>query len=230
MRRLVLVRHGESWWNAQRRIQGQSCAGLSDVGHLQAQAVASALAATYPGAEVVCSDLQRTVETATPLVATLGRDLRLDQRVRERSFGAWEGRTPDELATEDPDRWHRWRAGRDVIGEVGGETRDELADRVVPVMIELLDATPLDGTTIVVTHGGPVWHGTHRLLGLTPGTLGSIANASVTELVRAAPATDGTRSTPMVLDRWNDVGHLPVELRTTWRPRVAADSARVVGP
>ena len=72
MRRLVLVRHGESIWNAETRIQGQSCAGLSVTGHAQAAALAQALAAIYPDARLVTSDLQRSVETLAPLATSLG--------------------------------------------------------------------------------------------------------------------------------------------------------------
>lgn len=215
MRRLVLVRHGESIWNAERRIQGQACAGLSPRGHAQAAAAALALAATYPDARLVSSDLQRTRETVAPLEAALGRDAELEPRLRERSFGAWESRLRAEVADSDVDRWQRWLAGEDVVGEVGGESAAALADRVAPVLRELLDATVAGGVTVAVTHGGPVWQGVHHVIGVTPGTFGGVDNASFHELV-----TFGTGG-PIVLDRWNEVGHLPVHLRSGWTPGVS---------
>jgi broad specificity phosphatase PhoE len=217
VKRLVLLRHGESVWNAEARIQGQRCAGLSTTGHAQAAASAVALAATHPDARLVTSDLQRTRETVAPLADALAVDVAEDPRLRERSFGAWEGRLRGEVADEDAERWQRWLTGEDVVREVGGESADDLGERVEPVLRELLDDTPDDGVTIAVTHGGPVWHGTHRVLGVPVPTFGAVDNASVTELV----AFDGR----VVLDRWNEVAHLPVELRTGWRPR-----ARVPAP
>jgi glucosyl-3-phosphoglycerate phosphatase len=227
MRRLVLVRHGESLWNAEARIQGQRCAGLSEIGHAQAKATAAFLAAVYPAAQLASSDLQRTLETARPLAEALGREPVEDRRLRERSFGAWEGRLRAEVIVEDAARWQRWLDGDDVVGEVGGESALQLADRVTPALRHLLDATPAGGTTIAVTHGGPVWHGTHRLLGLRPGTLGGVGNTSVTELVTFDGRSTGVgvSPAPVVLDRWNELAHLPLELRTGWTPTVTAAAA-----
>ncbi|MEX1162815.1 MAG: histidine phosphatase family protein [Nitriliruptor sp.] len=213
MRRLILVRHGESIWNAERRIQGQACAGLSARGHAQADAVAVSLAAAYPDAHLVASDLQRTRETVAPLEVALERRAVLDPRLRERSFGDWERRLRDEVAATDPERWQRWLRGEDVVGEVGGESADALADRVAPVLVELLAATPAGGTTIAVTHGGPVWNGIHRLAGIAAGTLGGVDNASCHHLVTFAD--DGSQ---VIVDRWNEVGHLPADLHSGWAP------------
>jgi glucosyl-3-phosphoglycerate phosphatase len=217
VRRLVLVRHGESRWNAEARIQGQRCAGLSSVGHAQARVTAAALASAYPDAVLVTSDLQRTVETIAPLEGRLRRTARQDPFLRERSFGDWEGALPAEVASRDRARWQRWLAGEDLIAEVGGESAEQLADRAVPVLRELLAATASGGVTIAVSHGGTIHHGLHRWLGLRPGTLGGVANTSVTEVI----AWNGSA----VLDRWNEVAHLPVELRTAWRPKVEAEDA-----
>jgi glucosyl-3-phosphoglycerate phosphatase len=215
VRRLILVRHGESRWNAERRIQGQACAGLSPRGHAQAAAAAIALAAEHPDARLVTSDLQRTRETVAPLEAALGRVADLDPRLRERSFGAWEERLRDEVAAEDAGRWRRWLTGEDVVAEVGGESAEQLADRVEPVLRELLATTPAGGVTIAVTHGGPVWHGVHRLAGLAPGTFGGVDNASCHHLV----TFDGGAGA-VVVDRWNEVGHVPAHLRSGWVPGV----------
>jgi glucosyl-3-phosphoglycerate phosphatase len=220
VRRLLLVRHGESVWNAEARIQGQRCAGLSEVGHAQAKATGQALAEAYPGAPVVTSDLQRCQETAAPLVEALGVEPVLDPRLRERSFGSWEGRLRSEVAAADGERVQRWRAGEDVIGEVGGETAAMLSERVGPALRELLAATPDGGVTIVVTHGGPVWHGTHLLLDLPPGTLGAVDNASVTVLA-------SWQGHDVVLQRWNETAHLPLELRTGWTPSLTSDAPPV---
>jgi glucosyl-3-phosphoglycerate phosphatase len=238
VKRLVLVRHGESIWNAEGRIQGQLCAGLSANGHAQAAATGPALAAAYPDATLVTSDLQRTVETAAPLAEALERDPLPDPRLRERTFGAWEGRLRDEVIAAEGERWRRWLAGEDVVEEVGGESAEMLADRVEPVLRELFAATPPDGVTIAVTHGGPIWHGVHRLLDLPIGTLGGVDNTSVTELLGwhdvTSPKADlddpdaaNGDELRIVLDRWNEIAHLPVALRTGWRPRQGSDAPPV---
>lgn len=219
MRRLVLVRHGESRWNADARIQGQRCAGLSPLGHEQARVTATALAGAYPDAALITSDLQRTVETVAPLQAALGRPAGHDALLRERAFGSWEGLLRTEVAAGDPDRWQRWLAGEDVIAEVGGESAQQLADRVAPVLARLMAEVPDGGVTIAVTHGGSIHHGIHRWLDLRAGTLGGVANTSVTEVLawdgREGSTASGDR---LALDRWNEIAHLPLPLRNVWRP------------
>jgi glucosyl-3-phosphoglycerate phosphatase len=220
VRRLVLIRHGESVWNAEGRIQGQRCAGLSEVGHAQAKTTGRALAEALPAATVVVSDLERCQQTAAPLLEELGVEPTVDARLRERSFGTWEGRLRSEVAEEDTARVVRWRAGEDVIGEIGGETARMLTERIGPTLRELLAGVPEGGVTIAVTHGGPVWHGTHLLLGLPLGTLGTVDNASVTELV-------SWHGDDVVLHRWNETAHLPLELRTGWVPSLTSDAPPV---
>lgn len=213
MKRLVLVRHGESVWNAEGRIQGQRCAGLSEIGHAQAEVTANALADSYPDAALVASDLQRTMETAVPLSKALGREIVQDARLRERSFGSWEGQLRHEVVAGDGERWERFLTGEDeAVEEIGGETASQLGDRVEPLFRDLLRGTADGQVIIAVTHGGPVWHGAHRLLGLPIPTLGGVSNGCVTEYIASA------EDDRLVLDRWNEVAHLPRDLRTTWRP------------
>ena len=210
--RLLLVRHGESIWNRERIVQGQAGPGLTDRGHQQAGHLGRWLAEEVDGnVAFVSSDLVRCRETATPLADLLGREPELDEALRERHFGEWEGVTRDELERRDPTLWERFRAREDVIGEAGGESTQVLVDRVVPRLRELAARAAV---TVVVTHGGPVWHGTHALLGVEEGLLGPVSNAGVTVLEVAA---DGYVS----LLAWNQVGHLPPPVRTTWpAPRV----------
>ena len=151
---LYLVRHGESGWNRAQLVQGQSAAapGLTEAGRAQAAAAAGYLAATA-ATLVLTSDLRRAVETAAPIAARLGVPLRLDRRLRERSFGVAEGR-PDSVLTP---------AETGITGEAvtdpaarpaGGESVCQLYGRIAGLLAELL-AVP--GQRIVlVTHGGPV--------------------------------------------------------------------------
>lgn len=209
--RLVLVRHGQSAWNAQRRIQGQSGEGLTELGRAQAEGTAAWVASTYPDAAVVSSDLQRCRETVAPIAATLDTEVLEDPQVRERSFGRWEGLVLDQVEARDPDLWRRWRSGEDVVAEVGGESGEALADRVTAAYRHHLDTLGAGGRpVVVVTHGGPVWHGLHALLDLPWATLGGVGNAAVSELVRDAG--------DWRCESWNQTAHLPPHLRTSFRP------------
>ncbi len=217
MRRLLLVRHGESIYNAEGRVQGQVCAGLSELGHAQARAAGASLAAAHPDAVLVASDMRRAVETSAPLAAALGREPELDPRLRERAFGIWEERLRDDIIAQEPERWDRFAAGESVLPEIGGEDDQALGARVVPALTEWLEATPADGTTIAVLHGGPIWHGIHALLELRWGVFGGVANASMASVLAFG---DGG----LVVDGWNETGHLPVELRSGERRRAASDT------
>lgn len=213
MGRLLLVRHGESIWNREAIVQGQAGPGLTEVGHDQSRHLgARLLHEVDDDVAFVSSDLERCRETAAPFAARIGREPELDEALRERHFGDWQGVHRDELEARDPALWARFRAREDVVGLAGGESTPELNARVVPALRALAAAHPV---TVVVTHGGPVWHGTHALLGLEEGALGFVANAGLTIL---DVHDDRTR-----LVAWNQVGHLPPALRTTWfRPRTTA--------
>ncbi len=202
MKRIVLVRHGESAWNAEGRVQGQSGTGLSDRGHRQARVTAEEIARRHPDADLWVSDLQRAVETVEPVEQALGRRATVDQRLRERSFGTWEGELRDDVIARDEDRWQRWMSGDDVIAEVGGETARQLADRAQDVVQHILTSTADERTAVVVTHGGLIWHGVHRLVGLPDRSLGGVHNTSITVLLDLDDAR-------MRLAAWNSTGHLP---------------------
>lgn len=217
-RNLVLVRHGQSLWNAERRIQGQSGSGLSELGREQARRAAEAVAESFPGATLFTSDLERCLETAEPFAAALAAPPELDPGLRERDFGPWAGRLLPEVAEGWPDLYDRWRRGEDVVGEVGGESSPTLAERVAVALRSILDRSDPARPVVCVTHGGPVWYGTHRLVGLPHGSLGAVGNASLTRLEIEA---DGT----VRLGAWNEVGHLPPQLRSTLQPTGHAQRA-----
>src|SRR3982751_2687844 len=109
MTTLHLVRHGETNWNRDGRIQGWSDVPLSDVGREQARELAADLAERPIGA-IYSSDLRRAFETAEPLAQRRGLPIRSSPALRERNFGANEGRTSAEVAAELGTRsgstWH----------------------------------------------------------------------------------------------------------------------------
>ncbi|MDX1510107.1 MAG: histidine phosphatase family protein [Nitriliruptorales bacterium] len=215
MKRLVLIRHGQSAWNVERRVQGQSGTGLTDVGREQAKAVAVRIADQYPGAPAWTSDLQRCEETVESIEDALGVTATRHVGLRERDFGSWTGQLVTEIAENDTERFQRWANGEDVIGEVGGESSQVLGDRVEDTLEHILGELAEGGTAVVVTHGGPVWHGTHRWVDLAEPSLGGVANCSITELVEWEQRR--------FCDQWNGTGHLAPELVTT---RKAAEKPR----
>lgn len=180
---VVLVRHAESVWNAQGRLQGQGGSGLSARGLRQASATASYLRRRYPVPALgVRSDLERVVQTAQPWEETAGVEVRVDQRWREIDVGSWSGLTWPEVAERDPQTLAAWRDGNDVR-RGGGETFAELRARAADALEEL---AAVEGTVIVFTHGGVIRLGVAAAIGLPlmgEHALGPLENGSVTELV-----------------------------------------------
>lgn len=200
MTTLHLVRHGESVWNSENRLQGHGGVGLSEKGHRQAASTAAFLSATLSHASlIVRSDLRRVAETAAPTEALLDVEVRLDQRLREIDVGFWSGLTWDEVAQRDPSAYRRWRAGEDVP-RGGAETWAELRERVWPALRDLAD---VGGDVLVFTHGGPIRVGVAAGLAMPPlgeQQLGAVHNCGLTELEFA----DGE----MLLRSYNRFDHL----------------------
>ncbi len=152
MARLLLIRHGQSSWNAQGRWQGWADPPLSDIG--EAQAVAAAERLRGEGlTKVVSSDLQRARRTAELIAERLGLPL-LDPvpDLRERDIGDWSGLTTVEIEQGWPGWLALWRAG-ELERPPQGEAHHELGARVVAALERLAE---LDGCILVVTHGGVI--------------------------------------------------------------------------
>lgn len=163
-RQIVIWRHGRTAWNAERRFQGQTDIPLDATGIGQAARAAEALARLKPS-RIVSSDLSRARMTADALGAVTGIPVEDDPRLRETFAGTWEGLTRTELEEQHGDDLLLWSAGSDVRPG-GGETRREVAVR----MVEAVDAAlaPLEGgdTLVVATHGGAARAAIGALLGL----------------------------------------------------------------
>ncbi len=177
-RRVLLLRHGRTAWNAERRFQGQADPPLDDVGRLQAAEVASLIAAMKPGI-ILSSDLQRAAQTAGPVSAATGAEIVVDPRLRERSLGHWEGLTRDEVEVRYPDEFTDWVAGRDVSRR-GGESREQVAARARACFDELPDVE----VAVVVTHSATAMALCASVLGLTQDVhiLSPLANCHWSEL------------------------------------------------
>jgi broad specificity phosphatase PhoE len=185
-RRVLILRHGRTLWNAERRFQGQADPPLDDIGRAQAYEVAAMVAAFRPEA-IVSSDLQRATQTAGPLGELTGVPVVVDARLRERSLGHWEGLTRDEVQVRYPDEFAEWIAGRDVRKR-GGETRDQVAARSLAAFTDLPDV----GVAVVVTHSATAMALCAALIGLTQQVhvLGPLANCHWSELL-LEPDGDG---------------------------------------
>jgi probable phosphoglycerate mutase len=151
--RIIAIRHGETSWNADARIQGQRDVDLNDTGRWQAGRVVEALA-EEPISAIYSSDLSRAQSTAQPIAQVKGIPVIKHQGLRERSFGMFEGKTFDEIHEEWPEHAHNWRKRiPEWQPPEGGESLLELRERVTRTMEELARKHPGE-QIVVVAHGG----------------------------------------------------------------------------
>ncbi len=151
---LVLVRHGRTDWNAVRRIQGQSDSQLDELGHAQAEAVAPAIAALGPTV-LWSSDSDRTRDTASYVAAACGLTPTFDARLREYSFGDYEGLLHQEFEATDPEGYRAFLA-LDWDHVAGVEKQVEVAHRMTEALAELVAQVPDDGVAVAVSHGAAI--------------------------------------------------------------------------
>jgi probable phosphoglycerate mutase len=169
----VLLRHGQTIWNAEGRFQGHTDIPLDETGIAQAQRAAGMLAALRPDA-IVSSDLTRAVSTAQPLARLTSLVVTLDKDLRERSGGLWEGLVGEEIR-------ERWPAEHAAWNPPEGESRQAVADRVAVALKRAADGVPAGGLAVVVSHGAALRLGIERVLGLPAdvnGVLGPLSNCS----------------------------------------------------
>lgn len=199
---LIVVRHGETEWNAAGRIQGQLNSRLNEAGRAQADALAERLA-LEPLVAIYSSDLGRTLETAAPTADIQVLDIVTDTRLRERHLGAFQGMTFKEAAVAHPELYAAYKA-RDPSADCdGGESLLDVRARVEAVLLEIA-ARHVGDTVLVVTHGG-VLDQIYRLatgMPLEAPRDFDIDNASLNRLV-----WDGER---LRLTHWSDELHHPV--------------------
>ncbi|MGI9483307.1 MAG: histidine phosphatase family protein [Hyphomicrobiales bacterium] len=150
---IYFLRHGETAWNRERRLQGQRDTELNELGHNQARAIAACLADTLPdisGFYFHVSPLQRARQTMAYVQETLGISddaLKIDERLAEKSFGVYDGRTWGELNSEGidpefaPEAYYEWQPE-------GGESYAGATKRVAEWLSEL------SAPAVVVSHGG----------------------------------------------------------------------------
>ncbi|AKE40911.1 phosphoglycerate mutase [Corynebacterium kutscheri] len=165
-RRLILLRHGQTEYNATRRMQGHLDTQLSDLGLEQAKTAARYLA-TQNITKIVSSDLRRAQDTAMIIAEKLGLDISFDSRLRETHLGEWQAKTHEEVDTAYPGARAFWRENP-TWAPPGGESRIDVAQRSSQVVDEFMRhyANWDDATVLFVSHGGTISALTARLLNL----------------------------------------------------------------
>jgi alpha-ribazole phosphatase len=164
--RLLLMRHGETAWNAAGRLQGQSDPPLSVCGQGQALTLAQAVA-TEAVQAVYSSDLQRARETSHRVATVLGLPVQCDVRWREMAFGSWEGLSWEQIQQHHSVALSAWQADPLHIAPPGGETLEQVYTRVRTALTCLVAAHQAH-TVILVSHGGPLRLLLCLALGLPP--------------------------------------------------------------
>lgn len=201
---IVLIRHGETDWNVERRLQGHLDIGLNARGRQQAAALAESLQQECFAA-IIASDLERAIHTAREIAALHGMPVDIVGAMRERCFGALEGLQHDEIRVRLPDAYVAWKS-RDVaaIYPPGKHVAESLADfheRVVTALHGL--AVRFSGQKIVVvTHGG-VLDSIYRAatgLALNEPRPVEIPNAGINRVV--------WENARIKIRSWGDVSHL----------------------
>ncbi len=199
--RIVAVRHGETAWNVDTRIQGQLDIGLNDHGRWQARQVGEALA-QEPVHAVYSSDLQRAWHTAQPIANSTGARIHAEPGLRERRFGLFEGKTFQEIESTWPDHAQNWRKRvAQWTPPQGGESLLALRERVRGT-VHRIAARHVGGLVVLVAHGG-VLDALYRLATGqevdTPRTW-ELPNAAINRLLWTPES--------LTVVGWSDTGHL----------------------
>ncbi len=149
---IILIRHGETEWNSQKRMQGHSNSDLSLVGQAQIQALGQWMK-NVPFDLIYSSDSLRAKQTAEAITQFSGHELQFDQRLREKNLGVFEGLTSEEARERHPEvfRLFKTAGSKYVIDE--GESTQQLQDRALEIVNEIRIKHP-EERVLLVTHGG----------------------------------------------------------------------------
>jgi probable phosphoglycerate mutase len=153
MTEIILIRHGETAWNRERRMQGQIDTPLSDTGRTQAEALGQRMAKhPKPFSAIYSSDLSRAYDTAAAIAKHSGHEIRRDPALRERAFGIFEGLTYAEMSQRYPEEHTRFSQRDPDYAVPGGESPRAFYERGLACVNGIADAHP-DERVVVVTHG-----------------------------------------------------------------------------
>jgi glucosyl-3-phosphoglycerate phosphatase len=214
VRRLVMLRHGQTEWNAGSRMQGQIDTDLTELGRTQAVAAAEVLAKRQP-LLIVSSDLRRAYDTAVALSERTGLTVEVDTRLRETHLGDWQGLNHLEVDQIAPGARLAWRDDARWAPH-GGESRVDVAERSLPLVAELVahhtewgsesDGADPERPVVLVAHGGLIAALTAALLDLPVDNwpiLGGMGNASWVQLSGHSGFDAAPEDIKWRLDVWN---------------------------
>jgi len=180
---IILIRHGETEWNSQQRMQGHSNSDLSSVGQAQIQALGLWMK-NEPIDHIYSSDSLRAKQTAEAITQFSGHELKIDLRLREKNLGVFEGLTSEEARERHPEvfRLFKTAGSKYVIDE--GESTQQLQDRALEIVNEIR-IKHQEERVLLVTHGGFIRVVMKHSLGLSLETLTRflIRNTGVFRLV-----------------------------------------------
>ena len=179
---LLLVRHGETVWNAEGRVQGQQNSPLSERGREQGRLVAERLSKMKVNA-IYSSDLARARRTAEVIAAPHGLTVKPARALRERSFGVLEGKTLEEAGRSQGIWFLAWQADRLHHAPPDGENQPDMCHRVMEALRAIAGAHP-GQTVVVVTHGGPIKSAVYDILRIPLSLWGLtwVGNGSITTI------------------------------------------------
>lgn len=201
--RFCLIRHGETSWNAERRLQGHTDIPLNSRGALQARQMAQALQDIKLKFDVLyTSDLKRAADTANAVVELFGVHAQVDSALRERHFGALQGLSISEAPIQQADIWQAHIA-RDLEHELaGGESIQQFALRVQNAL-DRIQVRHAGKTIVIVSHGGTLdmMYRIASRQALSAERVASVPNASLNWITHSA--VDG-----WAVEQWADTRHL----------------------
>ncbi len=200
----IVIRHGETQWNAQQRFQGYGDSPLTPRGRTETQALARRLEHVLFD-RLISSDLGRAMETAHIIAGRTGHALAVDSALRERNYGELEGLTVPEIQAGHPEAYNRLLAGDPGYIIPGGESRQQHFDRNIAFFTAFIQENA-GATVALVVHGGVLDSLFRFVAGLPldqPPCFITV-NSSLS-IIAHGPFFFDTR---WVIQTWGDVGHL----------------------
>ena len=212
--RIIALRHGETAWNVDTRLQGQLDIPLNERGQRQARLAAQALSHEEPQG-LWSSDLRRARDTAAAVAASTGLALHTDSGLRERNFGIWQGHTYAEVEQRWPEASARWRRREPEFGPPGGETLQQFYDRCLDSVTGLA-RRHAGQTLVIVAHGGVLdcLHRAAMRIALDAPRTWELPNTGINRLLYTDQG--------YTLIGWGDVHHLDQQARDESADRVGS--------
>ena len=210
---LIVIRHGETAWNREKRMQGTTDTQLSDVGRAQARALGRRLEGRRFAA-LYTSDLARARDTARLIAEHTSRDFVTDPRLQERRFGIFEGLTAEEIIARYPEEHSRFASRDPDYAVPGGESARGFTERCIGCLAEIAGRHTGD-EVVVVTHGlvlDSLYRAAH---GLDHGARRPVP------LINASLNVFGYDGSAWRLELWGDISHLAADQVTVYRGAAA---------